>query len=288
MNHLRDVNPFERLKARYCLVAMAIAWYLPGSDRVLAYAGAVDWYWVDLVSEYYAHVVIGVFVVGAIYVFRLNPSTLFGRTPRVGDLWPILKLDALLFSSASVISTLIFLPVSFLLPSFFSWWLDWINRPSIYLNDAGTWPVLPNLLGLLSLVVLAPVLEEILFRGFLLHRFARKWGRTVGILASSALFGALHPDTLEAGLFGVAMCLLYMHTRSLYVSMIAHGAYNLTVWLFEAYDALDKGLEYYHYDLEQFRSDCWTAGIYALIAVVIVDNYLKRSKLKIPRRLPAG
>jgi membrane protease YdiL (CAAX protease family) len=288
MKHLDNVNPFERLKARYCLAAMAIAWYLPGSDRIVADAGSADGYWIDLASQYYAHLVIGIFIVGAIYACRLNPRTLLGRLPRVDDLWPILKLDALLFSSASVLTTVIFLPISFLLPSFFTWWLDWINHPSIYLNEEGAWPLLPNALGLLSLVVLAPVLEEILFRGFLLHRFARKWGRTIGILASSALFGALHPDTLEAGLFGVAMCLLYMHTRSLYVSMIAHGLYNLSVWLFEAYDALDKGLEYYHYDLDQFRSDCWAAGIYALIAIVIVDNYLRRSKLKIPRRLPAG
>src|SRR5258706_7431831 len=267
---------------------MVIAWFLPGSDRILSYTGAAEGYWSDLVYQYYGHVVIGVFIVGATYVWRLNLRTLLGRMPRVDDLWPILKLDALLFSSASVLTTLIFLPISFLMPSFFTCWLDWINHPAIYLNEDGAWPALANILSLLSLIVLAPVLEEILFRGFLLHRFARKWGRTIGILASSALFGALHPDTLEAGLFGVAMCLLYMHTRSLYVSMIAHGFYNLSVWLFEAYDALDKGLEYYHYDLEQFRIDCWAAGIYALIAIIIVDNYLKRSKLRIPRRLLVG
>jgi membrane protease YdiL (CAAX protease family) len=283
----RQLDPFDRLKARYCIAAMGLAWFLPGSTMVLDMLPDAESYWSDLILQYIAHAVMALFIVAAIWWAKIDPKALLGRRPKGADLWPVVKLDVFLFSISNVITTVIFLPVSFLLPSFMQWWLQWINQPSIYLDAEGHWPIAANALSLLSLIVLAPVTEEIFFRGFLLHRFTRKWGSLIGILASSALFGALHPDTLEAGVFGVAMCLLYMHTRSLYVPMYAHGLYNLAVWLFEAYDALTKGVDYYQYDLDQFYSDCWMAPIYALIALLIVDSYVRRSTLKIPKRLPA-
>jgi CAAX protease family protein len=287
MSRRPGTDPFDRLKARYCIAAMGIAWFLPGASLIVEGFPDTEWYWSEIVLQYCGHAVIGIFVAAAIWFAKLDPKTLFGRLPTTADWWPIVKLDLFLFSISNVITTVIFLPVSFLLPSFMQWWLQWINQPAIYLDADGNWPLLANALSLVSLVVFAPVLEEILFRGFLLHRLAKKWGRLIGVLASSALFGVLHPDTLEAGVFGVAMCLLYMHTRSLYVPMLAHGMYNLVVWLLEAYDALTKGLDYYQYDLQQFYSDSWMAPIYALIALLLIDHYLRRSKLRIPRQLPA-
>jgi membrane protease YdiL (CAAX protease family) len=45
---------------------------------------------------------------------------------------------------------------------------------------------------LLVAVVMAPVFEEIVFRGFLFRGFANSWGWVWGALASAAIFGAAH------------------------------------------------------------------------------------------------
>ena len=75
-------------------------------------------------------------------------------------------------------------------------------------------------------VVAAPVVEEVLFRGVLLHRWARRWGTTTGVVASSALFALLHQEWLGHWLFGVALCAVYLRTRSLWLPIAAHAANN--------------------------------------------------------------
>lgn len=78
----------------------------------------------------------------------------------------------------------------------------------------------------LIVVALAPLAEEMLFRGVLLHRFARRFGMARGILASSALFGALHMNPLAIGVFGVLLAVLHVRSRSLWATTLAHAMNN--------------------------------------------------------------
>ena len=94
--------------------------------------------------------------------------------------------------------------------------------------------------GLLSLaaIALAPALcEELLFRGLVLPSLVRAWGPAVGVLASAALFGAIHVDKLpDESLFffrvpfalvvGLGLGLLRLRAGSLAAPMLAHGLLN--------------------------------------------------------------
>lgn len=245
-----------------------------------------DWYWHDLVYHYYAHLVFAAFVVGAIYFTKINVAKVFSRVPTAGELRAILIVDLFLFCLATALVTLIFGPLSIVQPAFVSWWLDWMYTPVVYLTTEGALPILPNLLSALSLIVFAPVLEEILFRGFLLHRLAKRWGLWGGILTSSALFGAAHPDTLGAAIFGIGMALLYLRTQSLVVPITAHAIYNGGIWLWELVGVLYQGLEWYRYGLEEFRQDWWMGAAGALVAVLMVDYAVRKDKLRGSLRLP--
>jgi uncharacterized protein len=77
--------------------------------------------------------------------------------------------------------------------------------------------------------VLAPIFEEILFRGFLLaslSRYLPSWG---AILLSALLFAAVHlsaAEVLPLMTLGVLLGFVYMRSRSLLASMLLHALWN--------------------------------------------------------------
>ncbi|MEG0499844.1 MAG: CPBP family intramembrane glutamic endopeptidase, partial [Rikenellaceae bacterium] len=69
---------------------------------------------------------------------------------------------------------------------------------------------------LLVTVIIAPFLEEIFFRGILLHDISICWGPRWGIVISSLLFSAFHFNLIQAipaFLMGLVMGYIYMQTR---------------------------------------------------------------------------
>lgn len=78
--------------------------------------------------------------------------------------------------------------------------------------------------------VLAPFVEESVFRLFLFNVGLRYGGFWIGAVVSSILFGLAHGDPYNAfplALVGMVLCGVYHLTRNAYASMIAHGAFNL-------------------------------------------------------------
>ena len=118
-------------------------------------------------------------------------------------------------------------------------------------------------LDIVAITVVAPVVEEILFRGFLLHRFAARWGTTTGIVVSSALFAVLHVELIGHFLFGVAMSALYIRSRSLWLPILAHAVNNAFALAFAFPDALGGAPEA-PATLAEFRAE-WPTGLVALV-----------------------
>ena len=77
-------------------------------------------------------------------------------------------------------------------------------------------------------VIVAPVLEEFIFRGFLYQRWAYSWGRPVWALVTTAgLFAVVHGHILGTFVFSVVTTLLYLQTRSLWAPITMHAIGNL-------------------------------------------------------------
>jgi membrane protease YdiL (CAAX protease family) len=81
---------------------------------------------------------------------------------------------------------------------------------------------------------LAPLYEELLFRGGV-YRFCRqRLGRNPALIMSGCLFGAMHQNLasfLPLSLFGIMLALAYEATGSLRVAVVAHGLFNLNTVL---------------------------------------------------------
>jgi membrane protease YdiL (CAAX protease family) len=278
---------FQILKARYCIAAIIIAWYWqPGSQVFAVTLASSEWYWPDLVFHYYAHGTMALFLILAVLVTRLEVSGLIGRRLVRQDFRPILFIVILTYCASSAIVTFTFVPMSYLFPDFVTWWLTWFFQPVVYLTADGALPTGANIISFFSLVVLAPVLEECIFRGYLLHRWSMKWGLWTGVLLSSAAFGTVHPDTLAAAVTGLGFAVLYLKTQTLWAPIIAHSIFNFVSWLWDFYGVTSKGADYYTYTIDQLRGDWWYGAIALFIVVLLIDRILRRNTPLGPFILP--
>jgi membrane protease YdiL (CAAX protease family) len=80
-----------------------------------------------------------------------------------------------------------------------------------------------------TVCVLAPVFEEMLYRGIVLRGFLERYSRGNAIFGSAVFFGAIHLNMYQFMLgvvLGSILGWLYERTRSLIPCIALHGAYN--------------------------------------------------------------
>jgi membrane protease YdiL (CAAX protease family) len=94
-----------------------------------------------------------------------------------------------------------------------------------------------SIIRVLGAVILAPIVEEIIFRGVLLNKLSEKWNRNLGILLQALFFVLLHSfayeNTTESNI-GIAVsftdailfAMARYHTKSLYTNIGMHMSGN--------------------------------------------------------------
>jgi len=94
-----------------------------------------------------------------------------------------------------------------------------------------------TLLSIMSVTV-APLMEELFFRGFLYPVLARRLGTAVGVVLTAGLFGLLHWAQLGYSwavliifLVGLALTIVRAVTKSVAASFLTHVGYNGTLSL---------------------------------------------------------
>lgn len=80
-----------------------------------------------------------------------------------------------------------------------------------------------------SVVIKAPIVEEMFFRGFILRFFELKYNKAwLGLIISSIIFGVLHIGyPISSIISGLLFGLLYLKYRTITVPMVAHFAWNV-------------------------------------------------------------
>jgi membrane protease YdiL (CAAX protease family) len=87
-------------------------------------------------------------------------------------------------------------------------------------------------------VIVAPFVEEVLFRGLLFPALARRLGVVLSLVATSAVFGAIHAQQLAGAwiqvtlivLVGVVLTVVRWRYHSLASSTLVHVGYNATLF----------------------------------------------------------
>jgi membrane protease YdiL (CAAX protease family) len=107
---------------------------------------------------------------------------------------------------------------------------------------------------LLAIVLVAPVTEELLFRGWLLQDLKAQYGTAPALLLSSVLFGLVHLEAsamIYATLAGLVLGSVALRTRSTLGSIAMHAGVNAlpillptTLVRIEGFNTLDQSVEH--------------------------------------------
>jgi membrane protease YdiL (CAAX protease family) len=139
--------------------------------------------------------------------------------------------------------------------------------------DETAYPAFYSAITIGSVLVVAPVTEEFIFRGILLHRWGVKWGIRPALVLTSILFGVLHSNLVGLFVFGLVMALLYLSTRSLLVSIVAHSANNAIASLVEVM-TLQAGTTFPVDILAEFRASWWLGTFCLVVSTPWIWRYL--------------
>lgn len=99
---------------------------------------------------------------------------------------------------------------------------------SIYQGVRTGWPLAVTVLILVAGI--APICEEVVFRGLLWGALEQRWGRVVAVVASTLVFALAHLEPQRAPLLlvvAIPIALARLYSGSLWGSIIAHQVTNL-------------------------------------------------------------
>jgi membrane protease YdiL (CAAX protease family) len=85
-------------------------------------------------------------------------------------------------------------------------------------------------LSFLLIGVIGPILEELIFRGYIQTRLVMRHGAIAGILITSAFFGLFHLNLVQGGfafLLGLFLGTVAYRARSIYPAIACHMAVNI-------------------------------------------------------------
>lgn len=136
----------------------------------------------------------------------------------------------------SVISFVIFIPLLFLLSFIIQYVLPEYKQQEIVLNFKST--LLEDKGILLDILVIAPIVEEIIFRGYLYRLLKSKIPIAFSMIISSTLFAIIHFNILSYTLlFMLSIFLTYIYERngSIVCPIIIHSLFNLMMSIFIIY-----------------------------------------------------
>ena len=147
----------------------------------------------------------------------------FSLSFQAKDLWGV----PLGIACQLLLVVLVTLPFQWLFPSLFN--SEAVEKRANDLFDAahGVWIVLLVVI----VVICAPLVEEIVYRGFIQHNLGVAYGARISVLLASFWFAAVHLQLAEfPGLFAFALVLgvCFSRTKRLGLSIVTHISFNAT------------------------------------------------------------
>ena len=211
----------ENLKL-WTIIPWIIFWGTIG--LILDYVFRVNQYGVDFIGIY-LYLMIFIWIVRGLNKRNIRLSDLSGRE-RVRVSWlkilsfvPVVKLAS---GSIMVLLGLILL-YTFPIIGKIANSADSINNQLLPIEIFFTF---------LTVIILAPIVEELFFRGMMLNKWGQKYGLFKGIFFTSLIFAIVHPASFfSAFLTSFLYSILYVKTKKLYIAIFAHSFGNLIVFL---------------------------------------------------------
>ena len=87
-----------------------------------------------------------------------------------------------------------------------------------------------SILALINIIIMAPICEEIFFRGFIFSKLKTIYKPIIAILVSALFFSIVHGTFIQqviVWVYGIVYCYFYYKTGNLRMSILAHFLNNL-------------------------------------------------------------
>ena len=150
-------------------------------------------------------------------IFRIRKKSVFSEVGLTKPKLRYLPAVIVLGLTANVLISVLF---SFI-PIPESWWEEY-NVASASLDEI-------NVVNVIAIVFVAPIAEELLFRGLVFTRLSRGLGLYIGAAASALIFGLVHGTWIwgiYTALLGVVIVFIFVRTRSLFYAIVFHFSFN--------------------------------------------------------------
>jgi len=153
------------------------------------------------------------------------------------------------------------------------WFMELFNR--LFENEYGIYGTF------LKVVIIAPVIEELIFRGVIMHGFMRNYSAVTAILVSALFFALFHLNPWQfpaTFLLGLLLGWLMVITRNVLACIAGHAINNLLVLLSIEYWKPLHEFSFFLLDKDQQLKISYLVTVFSLILIALIA--LKRKKIK--------
>jgi uncharacterized protein len=235
-------NPWTQLKSRYLNLDIGLAFIVIAFLLGIIYAISTNIFGfnekeLDSISEYPCYILLMLFIC-RLFILRLQRNGIdwqkmtgtfsFKKTPFM-LIFIIFQADFMFGLGMESLNTFIVYQFSPELVNNSAKSMELLNE------HISSFPLqlLYYIMTIVAVVIIAPITEEFIFRGVLMHRWAIKWGMTASILLTSSVFALAHGDIYILPRFSMAIisAIAYCNTGLLSVSIAIHAMNNIIVVL---------------------------------------------------------
>lgn len=212
-----SVNPFQMMRARYFLIVFALLILVArSSNEVLENTFHIQNSSFINILIFYILPIIWIF-----YGYRKHrvSFSLFINRNETFNLVQVLYIAVMLCMFSYGYLILYMYSFAWITPDFI---MNALHEPII--DSTGGY-----VYQFIMVVFIAPIIGEFVFRGFLLQRFAAKWGTSIAMVVVALLFACLHVDFLGAVVFSIVLSIVYIRTKSLLMPIAIHMLNNAFV-----------------------------------------------------------
>ena len=197
---------------------------------------------------------------------KINPWQIVGSWEKIDFKLPLALAVANYFFAANS-STMVLYGLSFVIP-------DYVQNQLNQVYATTPWGYV---FFAIAVLIFAPVMEELFFRGIILQKLAVQKNIVAALLWSALIFALIHfrIDIISLFIFGLTLAILYLKTKQIVVPIICHFFYNLIVTI--------KSIQWYFFSeidhaktitIAEFRQDVIDNLQWEILLVALSLPYL--------------
>ena len=144
------------------------------------------------------------------------------------------------------------------------WFWEMFNK--IFESDYGWWG------AFMKVAVIAPIVEELIFRGLILQGLRRNYNAFISVFISALLFALFHLNPWQfpaTFILGLLLGWVVLRTKSLILSILGHSINNLLVLLSITYWKQISTFGVYLMDKKNFLYTSWLVVFFSLVLIYL-------------------